>query len=68
MKIVKKFYVAADRVTSYGADWCHPTLEGAIKHAEKLLEQEPGTKAKYIVKIIKVVKRRNMPVIVEDVK
>lgn len=69
MKLSKKYYVAADRVTSYGSDWAHETLQEAIEHARSLLEGDPhGTDTKYVVQIIRCVKRKKMPTVVEKVE
>lgn len=67
MKIKNKFYIAADRVMQPGDTWAKPTLEAAIDHARLLLEREPHNDVKYIVKVIKVVRRKSMPVQVENV-
>jgi hypothetical protein len=77
MKINNKFYVSADRVITnaeqmtgkrFPGTWTHKTLAEAIKHAEELLEQDPACECKAIVQIIRVVRRKKAPVIVEMVK
>lgn len=67
MKIAKKYYVAADRVFRPGDTWAKANLEEAIEHARKLLEMEPLNNIKYIVKVVKVVKRKETPISVENV-
>ena len=75
MKIVNKFYVASDRVTTEREQsnqplnrWTKKTLAEAIKHAEELLEKEPHQEFKAIVQIIRIVRRKRAPIVVERVK
>lgn len=49
------------------ATWGHAKVEDAIAHAEELLESQDGQE-QFIVKIIKVVRRKPTPVVVEDLK
>lgn len=68
MKVKKRFYVAADRVTSYGSDWAHETLDEAIEHAKSLLDGDPhGVDTKYVVEVIRCVRRQKTPVVVEKI-
>lgn len=47
--------------------WGHKDLKGAVDHAEKLLESSEGEE-QFIVKIVKIVRRKPQPVVVEDVR
>jgi hypothetical protein len=58
-----KFYVGADSV--FARNWGHPTLEKAIEHASTLLN---GRNEVFIVKIVKVVRKKVAPIEVVDVK
>lgn len=65
MRIDKKFYVGSDRMSPH---WPKKTLEQAISHAKEILSNDPTKDSVNIVKIIKVVRRRELPLFVEDVK
>lgn len=59
-----KFYVGANSV--FDRNWGHPTEKEAIGHAESLMA---GTNNDYIVvKIVAIVKRKEVPVSVQRVK
>lgn len=59
-----KFYVGAHSVLNW--NWGHPTLPQALKHAEKLMD-ENGSEEVFVVQIIRVVRRRKATVEVEKV-
>jgi hypothetical protein len=68
VKKVKRFYIGKPEVIE-GRDsshWAKDTLPKAIEHAKQRAEEtgEP----QYVVKVIKVVRRKSQPIIVEDVK
>ena len=79
MKVRNKFYVATDKVTTDleqqdrktdpfpTARWTKPTLEDAIEHAEAILEKEPRREHVAIVRIVRIVRRKKAPLIVEKV-
>ena len=48
--------------------WAKNTVAQAIDHARELLEKDPAREHVAIVKVIKLVRRKKMPIIVEDVK
>lgn len=48
--------------------WTRKDIKDCIKQAERMLETNRDMDAVHIVKIVKVVRRRKLPVIVEDVK
>lgn len=56
-------------VTSHHAGrWTRPTLNAALEHAKSMLENDPNLEHVAIVKIVKLVRRKAQPLIVEDVK
>lgn len=59
-----KFYVGSNQVLSN--NWGHATVEEALNRAENLINEK--TKEVFIVKIIKVVRKRREPVEVVDVE
>lgn len=68
VKKVKRFYIGKPEVIE-GRDsshWAKDTLPEAIEHAKQRAEEtgEP----QYVVKVIKVVRRKSQPIVVEDVK
>lgn len=60
-----KFYVGANSV--FERRWGHKNVEQAIRHAQKLMEEQGGDQY-VVVKIIKVVRRAVAPIKVEDVR
>ena len=77
VKINNKFYVAAERVTTAKEQalnpiaykqWPKKTLAEAIKHAEEILNESSLKDHVAIVKIIRVVRRKEVPIVVETVK
>lgn len=48
--------------------WAKRDLSQAIDHAREILEQNPSKQEVAIVRIVKVVRRKAMPIIVEDVR
>lgn len=60
-----KFYVGSNSVMN--KDWGHPTLNKAIEHAKELMEKQNSDEI-FIVKIVKVVRRKETPIEVIDVK
>jgi hypothetical protein len=67
VRIDKRFYVAAPRMRDPNNNWAHPTEKLAIEHATRLLNNDHLCDEQFIVKIIKVVKRKVAPVVVENV-
>jgi hypothetical protein len=67
-KMVKdnKFYVGSH--SALERDWGHATLEAAVAHAEELLDASPGREFTFVVQIVRIVKRRRVPVTVVKVK
>jgi hypothetical protein len=61
-----RFYVGSNSVLE--RKWGHRTLEGAIVHAKGMIQLEGRHEEVFIVKIIKVVRRKTAPVEVIDVK
>lgn len=61
-----RFYVGSR--STLERNWGHAKLEGAVGHATKMIEEERLEEEYFIVKIIKVVRRKKQPVVVEDVK
>jgi hypothetical protein len=82
-KVRNKFYVAADSVTRHseqGQDnayaagqtsgarpWTKKSLDDAIKQAGDILEAEPSRDHVAIVRIIRIVRRKKSPLVVEKV-
>lgn len=60
-----RFYVGSKQALERA--WGHKTLPDAIAHGTQLLESTDGSE-QFIVKIIKVIRRKPQPVVVEDVK
>jgi len=48
--------------------WTKKTLKLAIEHAEEILEQNPQQDEAYVVQIVRRVRRKKAPVIVETIK
>jgi hypothetical protein len=65
-KVIKanRFYVGSERALRTG--WGKPTLAEAVEHAKKL-QAETG-EDQFVVQIVRVVKKKEQPVIVEAVK
>lgn len=63
MKITKKFYVGSATVAE--SDWCHKTLEAAIKHAKQQAEETETNQI--VVQIIRIVRIPKLNPIVEKV-
>lgn len=64
-----RFYVgskAATQVKPDGSCWAKFTEKEAIEHATKLVEQTG--EEQFIVKVVKVVRRKPMPIVVESVQ
>lgn len=59
-----KFYVGSKRALI--DNWGHDTIAKAIEHGKGLLEENDGEE-QFIVKIVRVVRRKPQPVIVEEV-
>jgi hypothetical protein len=60
-----KYYVGSNSI--FARNWGHPTENKAIQHAQKLLETD-GNDEIFIVKIVKVVRRKTAPVEVITIK
>ncbi len=67
MKVERKYYVAHPRMKDPANSWAHATEADAIEHAEDLLRADPHSEFQFVVKIIKVVRRKEPPVVVESV-
>ena len=61
---MKKFYVGS-KSTIVNGDWTHQTVDGAINHAKRLLQE--SDEEQYVVKVIRIVKRRSLPIVVDTV-
>lgn len=69
-KNINKFYSGAQHITRaimQGTNdaHTHKTIEGAIENARMQLEDQPNTDAVIIVKIVAIVRRKDMPIVVE---
>jgi hypothetical protein len=51
-----------------GGRWTRKNLADAIKHAEEVLDQDPNKDHVAIVRIVRVVRRKKAPVVVEVIK
>ncbi len=67
-KKLKRFYIGKPDVVEGRDDchWAHDTLPEAIEQAKA--RAELTGQPQYIVKVIKVVRRKEQPIVVEDVK
>lgn len=73
---LNRFYVAASGVTRNSAthhggtndSWAKPTLEAAIEHGRKILDEDRSKDEVFIIQIIRRVRRKDQPVVVEVVK
>ena len=61
-----KYYVGSNSVFN-GRNWGHPTENLAIKHAQKLMEDNDQDEI-FIVKIVKVIRRKVAPVEIITIK
>jgi len=63
MKLKNRFYVASDRIVEGGVNpqWRKPTLEAAVRHAQELMDSD-DTDEKYIVQIVRVIRRKKAPI------
>lgn len=71
MKKINKFYCSATHISGAiaigeNADWTHPTLDKAIDHAKELLEEQ-DMEVVAVVEIIRLVRRKSQPIVVEKV-
>jgi hypothetical protein len=70
-KVTNRFYVAHSKINSdlhsLSPGWAKPTLEDAIEHARKLMEENHNTEECLIVEVIRVVRRKKTPISVEKV-
>lgn len=63
-----KFYIGSKSVFNRGQHgWGHRTIDGALTHAKGMIELEKEEEV-FIVKIVKVIRRKTAPVEVIDVK
>lgn len=60
-----RFYVGSPQ-TLRGAGWGKPTLAEAVEHAKQLLESTG--EEQFVVQIVRVVRKKEQPVVVETVK
>ncbi len=70
---MNKFYTASDKISNPIADnknawWTRSTLAEATKHAEELMIEHPDRDCVCIVKIVRIVRRKQMPLVFEDVR
>lgn len=61
-----RFYVGSKKAIADA--WGHKTLAEATTHAGALIDEKTNDDELFIVKIVRVVRRRKTPVTVEDVK
>lgn len=72
-KYTNKYYVGSDKVFNsktygpYPGSWAKDSMAEAIAHARKILTNEPERDEVFIVKIVAVVRKPDIPIIVEDV-
>lgn len=66
-----KYYVGSNKVfirDSYGKDrgkhWVKDTLEEAVEHAKRILEEEQDKEYTFVVKIVRVIRRQKQPMVV----
>lgn len=64
MAKLKKFYVGGRNTVPFSG-WVKDSLEEAIDHAKKLVESTG--EEQYVVKVIRVVRRKPQPIVVETV-
>ena len=64
-----KYYVAYPKIWSSEDTWSKPTLDAAIDHAKEILNSQGGRHRDYclIVKVVRIVRRKEEPIIVEVV-
>jgi len=62
---VNKFYIGSNSV--FDRQWGHPTLTKAVDHARGLMEAQSKDEI-FIVKIVRVVRRKTAPVEVIEIK
>lgn len=80
-EVVKPFYLGSDKMVpavkgqrgesfGYGhrGDWAKATIEEATEQARARLEKDRSVDEVIIVKVVRVVKRRPAPVVVEEVR
>jgi hypothetical protein len=67
MKVQRKFYVCAPALHNMNNDWAKASEKEAVEHAVDLLRQHPEHKFEIIVKMIKVVRRKGIPVVTETI-
>lgn len=60
-----RFYVGSKSV--FTKDWGHEKLADAVAHATELLEERDGEE-QFVVQIVRVVRRKPQPIVVETVK
>lgn len=60
-----RFYVGSKRAIE--ANWGHDTLAKAVEHGKAQLETSDGDE-QFIVKIVRVIRRKPQPVVVEEVR
>jgi len=71
MKKLNRFYIGADHIarsieTGKNDPWTKSTLLEAIKHAEKVLDDEDRNVV-VVVQIVRIVRRRKAPIVIEKV-
>ena len=64
--VKRKYYVAAQQILVN--DWAQTTMSETIQKAARILESEPRREYVVISQIVKIVKRKEAPIVVEDVE
>ena len=64
--VKRKYYVAAQQILVN--DWAQATMSETIQKAARILESEPRREYVVISQIVKIVKRKEAPIVVEDVE
>jgi hypothetical protein len=69
---LNKFYCAARHISNAigigtNDEWTKPTLEEATKHAREMIREE-DLECVAIVKVVRIVRKKEAPITVEDIK
>lgn len=69
---MNKFYVAAQKMVedldSPNPHWAHPSLELAIEHAQRMLDDRPEYDAVAVVEVVRIVQRPRVETVEEYLK
>ena len=60
----RRFYVGSNRMSP---NWAKATLKEAVEHAKQILEKSPQLDETFVVQIVRVVRRKQVPLVVEKV-